>query len=338
MSINHNALGFTQEMPGITGQVEVVSPAQEQLDELKERATAHAETAGNVAAMLDTLPGGLDAHISEFVEDANQEAVRTGELDEAVVADEVAIGEILHSEESHPEIAATLSRQPDEPLQEALMEMTVVEGKDATKRVAEAIDHTDTEVVEEKFGSPTLQQLRDEIANGTIDVVDCRLWGVELDDLSSDLRAARKKGGAICAQEQAAKTGVENPNRHSKGLFIGDPADGVPMHENSAYRAVDIRAIVDLIDSGVVRGAYTATGGERSQTESHATHWSDGEEGRHHRFKSDGAFTIEAPKEALDAGWVTADQVTGIYTRGHDGRLVNLLESQDEIAVEDSYV
>lgn len=328
MSANHNTLGFTHDMPGATGDVQVVTPAQEQFTELQERARAHAETAGNVSAMLDELPGGIAANVNEFVVAANEDAERTGILDGAVVADEVAIDDILHGEGSHTEVASMLGKQPDEPLKEALEDTVITEGEDAAKQVLEDIDVAEAAADEAQLGSVTIQQLRAEIANKTIDVVDRRLWGIEIQELSNDLRAARDKNLVACAEEQTVRTGVENPNSHSKGLFIGDPEDGVPMHENSAYRTVDVRAIVDLIDSGVVRGAYTATGGERSQTESHTTHWSDGEEGRHHRFKSDGAFTIEAPKEVLDAGWVTVDKVTGIYTRGQDGRLVNLLNAQ----------
>lgn len=333
MSINHNTLGFAQEMPGATGRVEVVTPAQEQLEELRLRAHEHAETAGNVSAMLSELPGGIEAHIGTFVDDANQHLIESGTpdaFDEAVVADEVAIDTILHAEGMYKEAASALAHQPDEPLKEALIETGINEGEDKTREVIGAIEHADNEVGREELGSPTLQQFRDEIASGTLDVVGRRLWETEIEDLSRDLQATRAKDSTIFVDELIANTGVKNPNRHSQGFFIDadDPIDGVPMHEQNAYRAVDVRAIVDLIDSGVVRGAYTATGGERAQTKSHATYWSDGEEGRHHRFKSDAAFTIEAPKEALDAGWVTADQVIGVYTRGKDGRLVNLLDSQ----------
>lgn len=328
MSANHNTLGFAQEMPGTTGDVQVVTPAAEQLTELQKKAHERAETAGNVSAMLDELPGGLDANVKDFVIAANEDAERTGVLDGAIVADEVAIDDILHSEGPHTEVASMLGKQLDEPLKEALEDTVITEGEDAARQVLEDIGAAEAAADEAQLGSVTLQQLRAEIANKKIDVVDRKLWGSEIQELSNDLQATRCKNLAACAEEQMTRTGVENPNSHSKGLFIGDPEDGVPMHENSAYRTVDIRAIVDLIDTGVVRGAYTATGGERSQTESHTAHWSDGEEGRHHRFKSDGAFTIEAPKEVLDAGWVTADKVTGVYTRGRDGRLVNLLESQ----------
>ena len=328
MSANHNTLGFTHDMPGATGDVQVVTPAAEQFAELQERALERAETAGNVSAMLDELPGGLGANVKDFVVAANEDAERTGVLDSAIVADEVAVGVILHGEGSHAEVASTLGERTNASFREALVDTGITEGEDAVESVLKEIDDAEAEANGEQQGSPTLQQLRAEIANKTIDVIDRKMWGTEIQELSNDLQATRGKDLVVRAEEQAARTGVENPNSHSKGLFIGDPEDGVPMHENSAYRTVDIRAIVDLIDTGVVRGAYTATGGERSQTESHTAHWSDGEEGRHHRFKSDGAFTIEAPKEALDAGWVTADKVTGIYTRGKDGRLVNLLESQ----------
>jgi len=329
MSANHNTLGFTHDMPGATGDIQVVTPAAEQFTELQKRALERAETAGNVSAMLDELPGGLGANVKDFVVAANEDAERTGVLDSAIVADEVAIGVILHGEGSHAEIASTLGARPDESFREAIVDTGITEGEYAAESVLKEIDDAEAEADEAQLGSVTLQQLRAEIANKTIDVVDRKLWGIEIQELSNDLQATRDKDLAACAEEQTAHTGVENPNSHSKGLFIGDPADGVPMHENSAYRTVDVRAIVDLIDSGVVRGAYTATGGERSQTESHTTHWSDGEEGRRHRFKSDGAFTIEAPKKALDAGWVTADKVTGIYTRDQDRRLVNLLNAQE---------
>src|SRR5690349_18503043 len=79
-------------------------------------------------------------------------------------------------------------------------------------------------------------------------------------------------------RQHEVETGVTNPNQHGKGLFIGQ--GDVPMDDASVYRSVDARAVHDLAESGVVRGAYTATEGTRANTSSHATFWNNGETGK----------------------------------------------------------
>ena len=79
------------------------------------------------------------------------------------------------------------------------------------------------------------------------------------------------------AAEHEATTGLQNPNKHSEGLFVGE--GDVPMSDSSVYRAVDARGVRDLAEAGVVRGAYTATEGSRANTSGHSTFWNNGKEG-----------------------------------------------------------
>lgn len=137
--------------------------------------------------------------------------------------------------------------------------------------------------------------------------------------------------GHLCAQvmerddlEEAAQhhiesTGVSNPNKHGKGLFVGE--GDVPMLDENVYRSVDIRAIDDLIESGVVRGAYTATEGKRASTKGHSTYWNNGEAGKKMTLGSSGHFVIEASRDAAENGWVKASDVRGIHTRDTSGEL-----------------
>lgn len=124
------------------------------------------------------------------------------------------------------------------------------------------------------------------------------------------------------AEGHVVVTGKQNPNAAGNGLFIG-PGE-VPMSGDSDYRNVDGRGIADLIDSGIVRGAFTATDGQRSSTEGHTVYWYKGEEGRKMNFSSPGHFIIEAPKTAVNAGWVKASDVRAIHVKDSDGRLLDL--------------
>lgn len=117
-------------------------------------------------------------------------------------------------------------------------------------------------------------------------------------------------------------TGKLNPNAAGEGFFVG--LGELPMSGESDYRNVDERAIADLIDTGVVRGAFTATEGKRSNTEGHTVYWFRGEEGRKMCFTSPGHFIIEAPKAVVEAGWVKASDVRAIHAKDADGHLVDL--------------
>src|SRR4051812_22720062 len=57
-----------------------------------------------------------------------------------------------------------------------------------------------------------------------------------------------------------AMTGRDNPNEIAREFFVPGQA-GPVMSADHAYRSVDVRAIEDLAESGIVRGAFTATNG-----------------------------------------------------------------------------
>lgn len=122
------------------------------------------------------------------------------------------------------------------------------------------------------------------------------------------------------AAEHAEMTGVENPNIHGKGLFIGKGE--VPMSDESVYRSVQEPAVEDLAASGVVRGARTAGAGQIN-TSGHATYWNNGEAGKSTPLGQ--GVIIEAPRSDAESGWVTADKVQGVYARDIDGHVKNIL-------------
>ncbi len=107
--------------------------------------------------------------------------------------------------------------------------------------------------------------------------------------------------------QHVAATGVENPNSVRPGLFVGKPEVGVPLSGDNAYRSIDRRALEDLAATGVVRGSFTATDGERANTKSHTAYWSLGKEGSTHGFATPGHAILEVPREHAESGWVTAD-------------------------------
>lgn len=131
------------------------------------------------------------------------------------------------------------------------------------------------------------------------------------------LVAMRRDDLDTVAEQHTEMTGVANPNKHGKGLFVGE--GDVPMSSDNVYRQVHREAIEDMAEAGVVRGLYTATNGERAQTESHATYWNDGADER--KMSLGGRYVIEASKDAAEQGWVKASDVKGIYARDADGEL-----------------
>lgn len=121
---------------------------------------------------------------------------------------------------------------------------------------------------------------------------------------------------------QVETTGVTNPNVLHQGLFIGEGE--LPMSEDKVYRSVDRRAIEDLAESGVVRGAFTATEGQRANTTGHSTHWNKGSEQHKLRFNTDAHVIIEANRKAAEQGWVKATDIHGVHARGADGQPVDI--------------
>lgn len=113
---------------------------------------------------------------------------------------------------------------------------------------------------------------------------------------------------------------LDNPNTVGGGLFVGGE---VPMSSEHAYRQVGGSAIEDLAASGIVRNGATAQG-EKHPRWGDRVFWNAGEEGK--KVTTGGRFIIEAPLEAVNSGWVTADKVTGVYAKTPDGTVKNILK------------
>lgn len=155
MTSNHNMLGFTDEMPGITGDVQLVTPAQEQLESFRMRAQRRLDTASNVRAVLDTIPGNGDDNIADFVDATYEHASDVGTpgaYDEAIVADIVAAEIIVEGRNDIEHTAIALGRQPDSLLGEALSSMIEIEGPDSARMVIKAINKTADEGISDNRG------------------------------------------------------------------------------------------------------------------------------------------------------------------------------------------
>lgn len=165
--------------------------------------------------------------------------------------------------------------------------------------------------------APPPQELRDVDAE--------RVHNVRLAHLAALVVETSMRGGDLVAVAQAhvSRTGVEYPNSYAPNkLRIG--AQVVPERSDSVYRQVTERAVDDLAQSGVVRGAKTALG--EGKTSGDTVYWNRGEDGKGSTLGQ--GFVIEAPVDAAANGWVTADQVRGIYARDDDGIVKNVLPDQ----------
>lgn len=135
------------------------------------------------------------------------------------------------------------------------------------------------------------------------------------------IEAALRQDLEQVAAEHVERTGVENPNSHADNrLRVGQGA--VAESSDGVYRQIDQNGILDLAESGIVRGAYTA--GKRSKTSGHTTYWTNGETGKSSSLGQ--GFVLKSGRSDAEAGWVTADKVTGIYTRDADGQVKNLIK------------
>lgn len=148
-----------------------------------------------------------------------------------------------------------------------------------------------------------------------------RIHDVQLAHLAARVVEAAMRGDLVeVAKAHIERTGVDNPNSYGKNDFrIGEPV--VQERGDAVYRSVNERAIEDLGDSGIVRGAMSA--GKKANTSGHTTYWHRGEDDKGRTLGQ--GFVIEAPLEAAQNGWVTADEVTGIYARDNDGSVKNIL-------------
>ncbi len=145
-------------------------------------------------------------------------------------------------------------------------------------------------------------------------------WGdVEIDQAA--LREATERNG--------------NPNIHGKGMFFG--SGNLPMSNDSVYRHVGSSAIADLMVQGFVRNKREAADaldipGKRGfGTEGAGVYWYDGDSEK--REKAD--LVIQASKAAAERGYVTKDDIQGIWvTDKNTGQPVNLIDGQDHTGLE----
>jgi hypothetical protein len=122
------------------------------------------------------------------------------------------------------------------------------------------------------------------------------------------------------AAEHVVETGVENPNSFAPNMLrVGEQV--VPESSDKVYRMLTEAGVADLANSGIVRSAKTA--GQRSKTSGHTAYWNQGETGKSSSLGQ--GMVVEAPIEAAAEGWVTADKVTGVYSRDSDGQVKNIL-------------
>ena len=144
--------------------------------------------------------------------------------------------------------------------------------------------------------------------------------------------------GDVEINQEALKEATEkngNPNIHGKGLFFG--GGNLPMSDDSVYRHVGSSAIVDLMIQGFVRNKREAADaldipGKRGfGTGGAGVYWYDGDSQK--REKAD--LVIQASKAAAERGYVTKDDVQGIWvTDKNTGQPVNLIDGQDHTGLE----
>ena len=134
-------------------------------------------------------------------------------------------------------------------------------------------------------------------------------------------------------QEATERNG--NPNVHGKGLFFN--SGNLPMSDDSVYRHVGTSAISDLMIQGFVRNKREAANaldkpGKRGfGTIGAGVYWYNGDSQK--REKAD--LVIQASKAAAEMGYVTKDDVQGIWvTDKNTGLPVNLIDGQDHTGLE----
>lgn len=165
----------------------------------------------------------------------------------------------------------------------------------------------------------------------TEDVNRLRLPDNELIELTAEWGDVEINQEAL--REATEKNG--NPNIHGKGLFFG--SGNLPMSDDSVYRHVGSSAIADLMVQGFVRNKREAANaldmpGKRGfGTIGAGVYWYDGDSQK--RETAD--LVIQATKAAAERGYVTKDDVQGIWvTDKNTGRPVNLIDGQDHTGLE----
>ncbi len=181
---SHLDLGFEHDMPGITGDIEMVSPRDEQLAELRRRiqsartvmqllvdkATAEGKSPAEVAAEVD-------AGVVDIVETAERDLKEGASSENAVEAAIVGISRIADKGES-PTVAEALAHLPDTVLRPALQ---AFEGVDDDN--GEIIDVGDTQLSRDELielldrdGKVSIGVIRQAIDNLTKADFDIDRW------------------------------------------------------------------------------------------------------------------------------------------------------------------
>lgn len=113
-----------------------------------------------------------------------------------------------------------------------------------------------------------------------------------------------------------------NPNKIGEILPVY--SQGIYTTPDKVYRSVRGNgAVLDLLESGVVRNAQTA-GVKSSSRWGESVFWERGKAGVHHNVM-DGGFVLEAPYEVASNRAVTLEDVTGIYEKNKSGQIRNNL-------------
>ncbi|MFZ2167525.1 MAG: hypothetical protein WAV50_01495 [Minisyncoccia bacterium] len=132
------------------------------------------------------------------------------------------------------------------------------------------------------------------------------------------------------------KLDVEKTNPNSIGEILSIGKD-LPTSPDKVYRSVRTdEAIDDLIISDIVRNKQSAGLVEKNRW-GEKVFWSRGAEGKYHAIP-EGSYVIEAPLEVAADRIVRKADVTAIYTRDENGKVVDILkekrgkEEQEEVS------
>lgn len=128
--------------------------------------------------------------------------------------------------------------------------------------------------------------------------------------------------------DERENTPEKKPNPNSIGEVLSVGRD-LPTLPDKVYRSVSGReGIDDLNASGAVRNAFSAGVVEKSRW-GEKVFWSKGAEGKYHVVQK-GGFVIEAPLSVAQERAVGKSDVTAIYTKNVDGKVVDVLQEAQE--------
>ncbi|MDD4937411.1 MAG: hypothetical protein PHX34_00105 [Candidatus Shapirobacteria bacterium] len=101
----------------------------------------------------------------------------------------------------------------------------------------------------------------------------------------------------------------------------------LPTSPDKVYRSVFGRAAIDdLFNCGYVRNKQSAGLVEKNRWGENV-YWSRGVEGKFHNVQN-GGFVIEAPFDVANQGVVKEENVTAIYSKDEDGKVINVLDDE----------